>query len=70
MIDSSTIAEEHFARLIAMWHGQKVLYYKNGAVTVAASRGFDSGWGWELDRYVDRHWQEYLPAAKAVIDAR
>ena len=66
-VDKPTIAEEHFARLIAMWHGQKIVV---GSKTVAATRGYDSGWGWELDRYVDNHWQEYLPAAQAVLDAR
>lgn len=72
MNDKPTIAEEHFARLMAFWHGQKVLFYKSGegAKTVAAMRGYDSGWGWETDRYVDKHWQEYVPAARAIIDSQ
>jgi hypothetical protein len=65
-----TIAEEHFARLIAFWHGSKVLYYKNGPVTVASSRGFDSGFFWEIERYAGRCWQEYVPAARAIIESR
>jgi len=62
-----TIAEEHYARLIAAWHGQKMVV---GSKTVAAIRGYDSGWAWETDRYVDAHWEEYLPAARAVIAER
>jgi hypothetical protein len=67
-----TIAEETIARQIAFWHGSKVLFYKSGegAKTVAATRGFDSGWSWETDRYVDRHWREYVPAAKSIIESR
>lgn len=67
-----TIAETHFAKLIAMWHGQKVIYVRPGGekITVAASRGYSSGWSWELDRYADNHWEEYLPAARAVIEQR
>ena len=67
-MDKPTIAEEHFARLIAFWHGSKVLYYKNGPVTVAALHGFDSGWSYETERYVDKHWKEYLLAARAIIE--
>jgi len=62
-----TIAEEHFARLIALWHGQKMVV---GSKTVAAMRGYDSGWSWELDRYVEAHWLEYVPAAQAVLESR
>ena len=72
MSDDPSIAEEHFARLIAMWHGQKMLYSRpgGGMVTVAGSRGYDSGWSWETDRYVANHWQEYLSAARAVLALR
>jgi hypothetical protein len=64
-----TIAEEHFAKLIAFWHGQKIVVCgRNGNKTVAALRGYDSGWSWELDKYVDAHWHEYVPAAKAIIE--
>jgi hypothetical protein len=66
-----TIAEEYFARLIAFWHGQRlVCFTRDGAKTVAALRGYDSGWAWETDRYVDAHWREYVPAAQAVIRDR
>jgi hypothetical protein len=34
-------------------------------MTVAALRAFDSGWGWETDRYVEAHWDEYVDAARA-----
>jgi hypothetical protein len=71
-MDEPTIAEEHFARLIACWHGQKIVRHTRdrGSLTVAATRGFDSGWSWELDRYVDAHWREYVPAAREVIRVR
>jgi hypothetical protein len=67
-----TIAEEYFARLIARWHGQKIVYHKSGegSKTVAALRGYDSGWAWEIDHYVEDRWREYLSAAQAVLDAR
>lgn len=67
-----TIAEETFAKLIAYWHGQKPLYRKDGeTVTVANQRG--CAWGWDgahLERYVERHWHEYVDAARAVLEAR
>ena len=34
-------------------------------MTVAALRAFNSGWGWETDRYVEAHWDEYVDAARA-----
>jgi hypothetical protein len=71
-MDTPTIAEERLARTIAFWHGAKVLYVKPGVgmVTVAASRGFISGWAHEIDRYADRHWPEYVPAARAIMEMR
>lgn len=66
-----TIAEERIARKIAFWHGQKVLYISGGEkVTVAATRGYKSGWAHEIDRYVDRHWPEYVAAAQALLEER
>jgi hypothetical protein len=63
-----TDRREEIARLIAYWHGAKITVVRQGrALTVAAQRGYDSGWHWEIDRYVDAHWKEYLPAAEAVI---
>jgi hypothetical protein len=40
-----TIAEERIARLIAAWHGQKLVVHtrRDGNMSVAALRGFDSG---------------------------
>lgn len=72
MDEAPTIAEEHFARLIAYWHGQRLLYIRpeRGSVTVAGSRGYDSGWAWETDRYVNNHWQEYVSAARVVLAQR
>lgn len=73
MIEKPTIAEEHFARLIAFWHGQQPLYRRpggEGLVTVANSRGTGTGWSYEVDRYVEAHWKEYVAAAKAMISQR
>lgn len=64
---------EQLARTIALWHGQKIVYIAprtargGGPRTVAAMHGFSSGFAWENERYVEAHWQEYLPAAKAVL---
>lgn len=71
MIEYS-IAEEHFAKIIAFWHGQKLVlrHPTKGSMTYAATRGYDSGFSWEVDRFVQGHWQEYLSAAKAVLDQR
>jgi hypothetical protein len=72
-MDNPTIAEERLARIIAFWHGQKGLYPRpggGGMVTVAASRGYGSGWARETDRYVERHWPEYVPAARAILEMR
>jgi hypothetical protein len=68
----ATIAEERVARLIAAWHRQKLVVHtrRDGNMTVAALRRFDSGWGWETDRYVEAHWDEYVDAARAVRSGR
>lgn len=68
-----TIAEERIARLMAHWHGQKPLYRdpKSGTLmTVANMRGTKTGWAHEVDTYVERHWREYVDAARAVLEAR
>ncbi len=67
-----TIAEENFAKNIAFWHGQTPLYRKDGLlITVANSHSMEpTGWAWEVDRYVDRHWKEYIHAARAVLAMR
>lgn len=72
MISEPTIAEEHIARVIAQWHGTTVLFYKSGegAKTVAHTRGFDSGWADERDKYADRYWKEYVAAARAILESR
>ncbi len=66
-MENPTIAEEHYARLIAVWHGQKMVV---GSKTIAAMRGYDSGYSWELDRYVEGHWREYIAAAQAILEQR
>jgi hypothetical protein len=41
MIDKPTIAEERLARLIAFWHGQRIVFFREGrAMTVAGSREY------------------------------
>lgn len=47
-----TVAEEHYARVIALAHAPDV--------TCAH----------QAERYADAHWQEYVSAARAVLDAR
>ena len=61
--------------MLAMWHGQTPLYRRQDigvTVTVAsASRIEDpTGFSWELDRYIELHWKEYLDAARAVMELR
>lgn len=68
-----TVAEEHFARLIAHCHGATPLFRRpadSTTQTVASLAGGGTGWAWEVDNYVNRHWREYIGAARAVIDAR
>lgn len=48
---SVTVAEEHYARMIAVAHAPNVTF---------AHRA---------ERYADAHWQEYVSAARAVLDA-
>jgi hypothetical protein len=58
---------EDMSRLLAHWHGQKMIYHnRDGSQTVASSRGFGH-WGDASDRYADKHWQEYTSAAGVVM---
>lgn len=61
--DEPTVAEEHYARLIAFWHGATMVVNNQ---TKAARAGYGS-FGDSPGRYADGHWQEYLGAARAVI---
>lgn len=71
MIGDPTIAEERLARLMAFWHGQKIVFRRDGqTMTVAGSRGFSSGYAYETGRYVESHWREYVEAARAVMEIR
>lgn len=74
MMIQPTIAEEQIAKRLAFWHGQTPLYRDPKTrvlMTVANSKVIEpSGWAWEVDRYVDNHWREYLAAARAVMDFR
>lgn len=69
-----TVAEQYLAKLIAHWHGQKPLYRNADGVLVTVATFADhtpNGWnGDNLDRYVQRHWHEYVPAARAVLEVR
>ena len=75
-MNTPTIAEEVIAKKLALWHGQVALYrdVHGTTITVAASRTVPpdraTGWGWELDRYVERHWREYIAAAREIIADR
>ena len=55
---------EIIAREIAFWHGAKVLYYKNGAHTVASVAGY----GHAPEKYADARWREYIQAAEAMLE--
>lgn len=58
---------EQVARLIALWHGQKITVIRQGgARTVAAQHGYGQ-WGDASEKYAANHWQEYLSAADNVI---
>lgn len=72
MTERVSVAEEYFAKLIAQRHGQTPLYREPGGnlVTVANRSGSGTGWAWEVDNYVERHWRDYLAAARAVIEKR
>lgn len=67
-----TVAEERFARMIAMWHGQTpIARLPDGSLMTVANRdGSGTGFSWEVDRYVARSWMEYLAAARAIIAMR
>ncbi len=57
---------EHIARIIAFWHGAKVLFIKDGMNTVASVRGYGR-WGNAPELYANDHWREYEQAAKAML---
>jgi hypothetical protein len=60
---------EKLAKLIAYWHGQKVLFIHpvDGKVTVAGFRDNNrSGFPEVTDRYTAIHWEEYTSAAERV----
>ena len=63
------MSDEELARYIALLHGGKSVVRKDGETwTVARLRGYPSGFAESsngLHGYVENHWQEYLPAAKA-----
>jgi uncharacterized circularly permuted ATP-grasp superfamily protein len=71
-VDKPTIAEEHLARTMAFWHGCKMLYRRPDGqwITVADTRQTPSGWGSRFEDYANRHWEEYVSAAKAIIEQR
>lgn len=54
---------EKLAKLIAFWHGQKMVV---NSKTVATLHGYGQ-FGDSSERYMHAHWQEYVSAAEAVI---
>jgi len=72
MITKPTVSEEHMARTMAYFHGSTVLYRRPDGqwMTVSDLREEPSGWAHRFDRYVDRHWQEYVTAARAILEQR
>ncbi len=63
---SPTVAEEHYAKLIAFWHGATMVV---GNQTQASLQGYGQ-WSSSPERYMYAHWQEYLGAAMAMIEQR
>ncbi len=65
-------AREKWARLIAFWHGQKIVARRDGETITHAAR---SGFPWRdtnndgASRYADALWHEYDAAADAVLEA-
>lgn len=59
---------ERIAKLIAFWHGQKMIYRnKDGMQTVASSHGYGNR-GDSPDQYMHAHWQEYTSAAERILE--
>lgn len=61
-----TIAEEHFARMIAFWHLQGAADAKGTGPEFADSDQSCLG----SDGLVEAHWRSYVGAARAVLRAR
>ena len=66
MAPDPTVAEEHFARLIAFWHGAKMVVNNKAYAELCGYGSFGNA----AERYSQGHWQEYLGAAKAIIEIR
>ena len=60
----TTVAEQSFARMIAYWHRQSM---GDDSIAAGSGRGTTSR---NADHYVDAHWQNYVEAARAVLNAR
>jgi hypothetical protein len=63
-----TIAEEQYARTIAFWHGMKLMM--NEAHNKLSMAEFHKDWSPKLNAYVDKHWKEYVPAARGILSIR
>lgn len=59
---------EKIARTSAFWHGQKMTFKPPGDLmqTVASQAGYGH-FGDAANRYADAKWEQYLPAADAVL---
>jgi len=64
---------EILARAIASMHGSKVVVHGGehgpGAHTLASLRGSGTGFAWEIDTYVERHWREYDGVPEVLTEA-
>jgi hypothetical protein len=59
---------ERIAKLIALYHGSKMVLRRDGeTLTVAALAGYGS-WGHSAEKYAEAKWQQYDGAAQAVIE--
>lgn len=69
MTQQATAVERNLAETIAFWHGQRmsVSHPRRGMLTHAAVCGYGSGAD-GAQRYARDRWQEYLAAAKAMIE--
>lgn len=58
--------DEELAKIIASWHGHKMVVRRDGIThTVASLAGFGQFAGAGAE-YANRHWKEYVQAAQAV----
>lgn len=72
-MNQPTIAEERIAKMLAFWHGQHAFSRSEGETKSVASWRLmvePTGWSRVYDQYAEKHWKEYLHAARAMMDLR